>query len=122
MTSTHSALSWCTFRNEAGTAPELNTAELKMLLPEVRLVGLWQTVTCHPQGLKPLVRVRHTETTQTHTQAKYILVIKAPEHLKQPESTHCVFNMILTEPCLLTWRPAATRRTGQKSLEVQEVP
>jgi len=64
---------------------------LTMHLPEVCLVSFWQTVTCHPQGLKPLVRVRHTETTHTHTHThkqtqtdthrQYLLVPQVSDYL-----------------------------------------
>lgn len=43
-----------------------------MLLPEVGFVSLWQMVTCHPQSLKPLIRVGHAETT--HIFACYVSI------------------------------------------------
>lgn len=38
--------------------------QVAALLPEIGLMCLWHMVTCHPQGLKPLVRVRHTKTNK----------------------------------------------------------
>lgn len=65
--------------------------QLESLLPEVRLVCLWQTVARHPQGLKPFVGVRHTKAEHTHTHRKNNIIGHCTGiKIHKQEFAHCL--------------------------------